>query len=150
MASRVWVEMPAIASATGTARPKYSFEGNALVIYRGETAYVSFEHERAPDELAHHPDVRVLADGEGREFEESLPFPILPPTVRRRGIGLGDMISWLTGRIGIEECAGCRRRKRQLNRVSVWGWWARGPVSRVRSRLSSDRGSRVPQERSNE
>lgn len=150
MASRVWVEMPAVASATDTVRPKYSFEGNALVVYRGERAYLSFERKKAPDELAHYLDVRMLTDGEGREFEEGLPFPMPPPTVRRRGIGLGDAISWLTGRIGIDECAGCRRRKSQLNRVSVWGWWPTGRTSRFRTRLSSGWGAGYRRTKDNE
>jgi hypothetical protein len=147
MASRVWVEMPIVASATATERPKYSFEGNALAFYHGNRAYVSFEDERAPDELAHYSDVRVLTDSEGRELEKGLPFPMVPTVVPRRGIGLGDAISWLTGRIGIDECAGCRRRKSQLNRVSIWGWWTRGRALRFRSRLSSGRRSRMSPER---
>lgn len=123
IASRAWVKMPALESMTAAAHPKYVFKGNALVIYRGESAYVAFDDETDRDELAHHSDVHVLTDSEGREFEESLPFPVSPPTPRRnRVIGLGDVISWLTRRIGIAECSGCGARRGRLNKIVLWGW----------------------------
>jgi hypothetical protein len=138
--------MPTVAMGTGSARPKYSFDGKSLLVYRGEKAYASFEDERAPNELAHYFDVRVLTDAEGREFERSLPLPFYtaPPTVRRRSIRLGDAIAWVTARMGIEECEGCRRRKGRLNKISVSWWWARGRWSRFRKRTASGKGSDAP------
>jgi hypothetical protein len=124
--ARSWVVMPALDSGTAATRPKYPLEGNALVLYRGAEAYVALEDRAAQDELAHRADVRLLTDGEALAFEHSLPFLIAPVDRSRDGrVGLGDVVSWFTRRLGIHECTGCRRRKRRLNRVVVWRWWAR-------------------------
>jgi hypothetical protein len=109
----------------GEPRLKYDLEANAFVIYRGDTAFVAFEDDAAPEKLVHYSDVRALSDEEGRTFEEGLPFALSPPERRSRRIGLGDLISWLAGAAGIRECAGCRERGRRLNNVPVWGWWVR-------------------------
>jgi hypothetical protein len=119
--------MPALESGTAATHPKYPFEGSALILYRGVTAYVALEDRAAQDEVARHPDVRVLTDSESREFEESLPFPVAPVDPSPdRPVGLGDVLSWFTRRLRIRECAGCGRRRRRLNEIVVWRWWVRG------------------------
>lgn len=124
--ARSWVAMPTLESGTASTHLKYPLEGNALVLYRGETAYVALEDRTAQDEVARHPDVHVLTDSESREFEESLPFPVAPvDPFPDRAVRLGDVVSWLTARLRIRECAGCRRRKRRLNEIIVWRWWVR-------------------------
>ena len=118
--------MPALDGGTAATRPKYPLEGNAFVVYRGAEAYVALEDRAVQDEIVRHVDVRLLSDGEGLAFEQSLPFPIAPvDRSADRRIGLGDVVSWFTRRLGIRECTGCRRRKRRMNRVVVWRWWAR-------------------------
>jgi hypothetical protein len=123
--ARSWIVMPALDSGTAATRLKYPLEGNALVLYRGAEAYVALEDRSVRDELMRHVDVRLLTDREGLAFEQSLPFPIAPVDRSDRRVGLGDVVSWFTRRFGISECTGCRRRKRRLNRVVVWRWWAR-------------------------
>ena len=123
--ARSWVVVPALDGGTAATRPKYPLEGNALVLYRGAEAYVALEDRAVRDELVRHDDVRLLTDSEALAFEQSLPFPIAPVDRWDRRIGLGDVVSWLTRQLGISECTGCRRRKRRLNRVVVWRWWAR-------------------------
>jgi hypothetical protein len=118
------VEIPTLGNTTADPRLKYDLEANAFVIYRGEKAFATFEDEAVPEQLLHHSDVRVLSDDEGRRFEETLPAPMGPPERRPRRTGLGDLISWLTIRVGIRECAGCGRRRKRLNKIAVWGWWA--------------------------
>jgi hypothetical protein len=123
---RSWIAMPALEGGTAAVHLKYPLEGNALVLYRGETAYVALEDRTAQDKVVRHPDVHLLTDRESREFEESLPFPAVPLDPAPDGaVRLGDVVSWLTTRLRIRECADCRRRKRRLNKIGVWGWWAR-------------------------
>jgi hypothetical protein len=120
------MEVPTLGDAVGTPRPKYSFEVNALVIHRGDKAYVVLEDEAARAGFAHYSDVRLLTDEEGRKFEESLPYPMPPQSEKRQNrVGLGDVISRLAKLVGLEECGDCRKRRQRLNRIPVWGWWAR-------------------------
>lgn len=123
--SRSWLEMPTHGSATADPRPKYELEADALVIYRGDAVFVALQDEAVQENLVRHVDVRALSDEEGREFEASLPVPLAPPERPTGRIGLGDLVSWFARRVGIRECAGCRKRRRGLNRIPVWGWWAR-------------------------
>ena len=124
--SRRWVKMPTVSSTTATALPKYSIDANAFVVYRDTSAYVSFEKEAAQDQLTHHEDVRVLSEGEAREFERTLPFHLPDLDAHsNRVTGLGDLVSALARVLGIRECSGCRRRKTTMNRIPIWGWWSR-------------------------
>jgi hypothetical protein len=123
--SRSWVEVPTLGSTTSDPRLKYDLEASALVIYRGDKAFVAFEDEAVPEQLLGHSDVRALSDDDARRFEESLPVPIAPPQRRTRRAGLGDLISWAARGMGLRECAGCGRRRERLNKIPVWGWWAR-------------------------
>ncbi len=36
---------------------------------------------------------------------------------RKKGYGLGDIVSQITKQFGIKECDGCERRKEMLNRL---------------------------------
>jgi len=120
----LWVEMPAIDSQTASTHPKYPFAADALVIYRADSAFVALNDEHIRDELASYPDVRVLSEKERREFEGSLPFqgPLVVGTRSDvgRAVGLGDLVSSITTRLGIRECSGCRNRKSRLNSIIVW------------------------------
>jgi hypothetical protein len=123
--SRTWVEMPAVSDDPKAAvRPKYPLDVNALVIYRGSKAYLAFEDQRARHAVVEHADVRLLTSDEGLRFEQSVS---LPPLEKRQEPGrvsrLGDVVHRLTKRAGFTECAGCGRRRTQLNKVIVWGWW---------------------------
>jgi len=120
---RMWVKMPALASESAATRTKYSIDANALILYRGENAYVGFADAASSERVAQYSDVRVLDEYETRQFEGSLPFlaPARddePPEVLR----LGDAISSLTKRFRIEECGGCQRRRSRLNRIVLWRW----------------------------
>jgi hypothetical protein len=135
MATRQWIEMPVAAGdADGHgARPKYPVEASALLVYRGSKVYVSFSG-RGDHGTTRRPDVRRLTPAEARAFEESFSFPLPSPPppapgARQAGapLGLGDLVSRLTHRVGIAECGGCRRRRSLLNRLVVWGWWRRPP-----------------------
>lgn len=120
---RLWVRMPALASESAATRTKYSIDANALIVYRGDSAYVGFADAESSEPVAQHSDVRVLDDYEARQFEEGLPF--LAP-VHDEGahevLRLGDAISSLTKRFRIKECGGCQRRRSRLNRIVLWRW----------------------------
>jgi hypothetical protein len=124
--ARSWLEIPIVGAATAEPRLKYDLEASALVIYRGDKAFATFEDEAVRETLLRHADVRPLSDEEGREFEKTLPAALPPPERRTRRMGLGDLVSWLAARVGIQECAGCGKRRRKLNKIPIWGWWARG------------------------
>lgn len=123
--SRTWVEMPVVEKpeATGV-RPKYPLDVGALIIYRGPKAYLAFEDEAARASVMEHADVRLLPPAEGFEFEQNAGIgPFETRQERRRVTRLGDLVHRLAKRAGIAECADCRRRRRRLNKVIVWGWW---------------------------
>jgi hypothetical protein len=59
---RSWIEMPV---SEGTVfgepmRPIHTFEGNALIVYRGEKAYVSVDEPGLVDRIVQLPRVRRL------------------------------------------------------------------------------------------
>ncbi|MFF9480632.1 hypothetical protein [Streptomyces sp. NPDC014733] len=98
-------------------------------------------------QLLAHPDVRELSPSERERIQ---PVPGLPLTweglegqipeagarrSRRHPVGLGDAIAALTRRARIQECGSCARRRRGLNRITVWGWWRTHP-DRARQRRS--------------
>lgn len=128
---RVWIEMQAIGTgaADDPVRPKYPVRGNAFLMHKEGKVYVTFRDEVSQEAVLKEADCRRLTPAEGHTFEESLPVPIPPqlfsqhPQNRSRPAGLGDVVSWLTRRAGITECAACQQRKRWLNRIVVWGWW---------------------------
>jgi len=131
MTDRAWIEMPVVPNETGDgwARPKYPIESSATLIHRDGKVYVAFEDETARQEAAQQPDCRLLTSTEGRELEDSFPFPIASPGQQHvdenQPVGLGDAVAWLASRVGIEECGPCQKRKRWLNRLIIWGWWRR-------------------------
>ncbi len=130
-----WIEMPVIGNATpdDPVRPKHPVATNAFLVYRGSKVYVAFESQSAKAEALQQPDVRPLTDYEGLEFEASLPYPIPSSPFwhgdeganKNQPLRLGDVISWLTHKIGIQECAGCQKRRHWLNKLVIWGWWRR-------------------------
>ena len=124
---RVWIQVPTLDGQSAATRTKYPIDANALIIYRGDSAYVRFANAASGETIARHGDVRVLDDREVRRFEQSLPF--LPPPQddeahgqARRALRLGDAVSSLTRRLGIRECSGCQRRRSLLNRIVLWRW----------------------------
>lgn len=130
MTDTMWLEMPTIRTGVpdDRARPKYPVETNAFLVYRGDKVYVRLPDDIALPSALNGADCRRLSSTEARRLEDSLPFPVSAPSVHHdhRGhepVGLGDVVSWLTHKVGIEECSACGRRKRLLNRIPVWGWW---------------------------
>ena len=104
------------------------FSPNIIQTPNGKV-YIYFEDKNAQEEALKQPDCRRLTSAEGRELEETFPFPIASPGQQHvdenQPVGLGDAVAWLASRLGIEECEPCRKRKRWLNKVVVWGWWRR-------------------------
>jgi hypothetical protein len=125
--SRTWLELPAnYDTPTSAGRPKYPINGSALVLYKGPKAYAFFRDQDAQqDELMQYHDVRLLSRADVRKLEENFPFPIPASADGNAEMRLGDLVHQLTTRVHIGECAGCRKRRRILNRVVIWGWWNR-------------------------
>jgi hypothetical protein len=124
--ARTWLEVPAVSGTTAAARLKYPARGDALVIYRGAKAYLSSEDRSLREELLRHADVRTLSASESDEFEGGLPFAAFGGFRHEdSAVRLGDAVHAITARLGIASCAGCRRRRRALNNVVIWGWWRR-------------------------
>ncbi|MFI1161864.1 hypothetical protein [Streptomyces sioyaensis] len=115
--------------------------GNSVVVYGSESAYVGTADEDIFAELLGHPDVRLLSADDLQQID---PLPGLPVTweslegqipgrngqhrLRRQVVGLGDLISAITRRARIPECGSCGRRRKGLNRITVWGWWRNRPA----------------------
>ena len=126
---RTWLEMPAVADGPGAiaVRPKYPVDASALLFYRDANVYVAYRDDRPRADVTAYSDVRLLTGPESHRFEASLPYP-LPAPARSGGVRLGDLVHRVTRRLGIAECDSCRKRKRVLDRIVVWGWWRRAPV----------------------
>lgn len=136
-----WLEMPVAYSpeAKKSVAPKYAIDGNAVVLYKKDRAYVGFAMGDAIAELLAYADVRAITSAELEALQES--FGISPSTVehlfnrtdglhQRIGraasrIGLGDAVAAVTHRLGIRECNGCARRRSALNRLTIQPWWPR-------------------------
>ncbi|GAA3162789.1 MULTISPECIES: hypothetical protein [Streptomyces] len=135
-----WLEVP-IQPPTGEnlARVTKYEVGNAVLVHGTHTAYVGIADQRMTAQLLAHPDVRELSPVEREKIQ---PLPGLPVTweslesqipdmaaqaIRRRPVGLGDAIAALTRRARIQECGSCARRRRGLNRITIWGWWRSRP-----------------------
>jgi hypothetical protein len=113
-------------------RPRHAIEGDALLVYRGEKVYAALAEPGMVDRIAKLPDVRRLAPDEAVEFEATLPgtgaFPMQGHTRAAQGVvaeasghrGLGDVISWFTSKLHIQECSACKQRRRRLNRLTSW------------------------------
>ena len=140
MSTRQWIEMPAISDEVANIdEPKYPVEKSALIIYRVSKAYVAFRREANPerDELTKNPDVRLLTSGEGSEFEQRLPFPVLEAMLEtpQDAVGilrLGDLVRRVTTLMGIKKCSGCRKRKQFLNQI-ICGGGGKGSIRRIGS-----------------
>jgi hypothetical protein len=133
MSVRSWIEMPV---SDGTivgepVRPRHAIEGNALLVYRGEKVYAALEEPGVVDRITQLPDVRRLSPDEAINFEATLPGGGAAShgqirsgqavLVERSGrVGLGNVVSWLTSKLGIQECDACSQRKRRFNKVTVW------------------------------
>jgi len=124
-AQRLWVQVPALASESASTRLKYSVDSDALIVYRGDSAYVRFANAATSRPVAQYSDVRVLDEDEARQFETSLPFLAPAPASdkkARRVLRLGDALSSLTKLFRMNECGGCQRRRSRLNRIVLWRW----------------------------
>jgi hypothetical protein len=133
-----WLEIP-VRLPTNSDQPvavKYD-TGSSVVVYRDSSAYVGLADHHVITRLLTYPDVRELS---AEDLELIQPMPGLPVTwtslskqVSNLGyhhshhhtIGLGDLVTKLTRRIGIPECRSCARRRSFLNGLTVWGWWRR-------------------------
>lgn len=133
MSAPVWMEMPVSEDTLQgkPARPRHTIEGNALLIYRGDKVYVAVRETGAADTLLRQSDVRRLPADEAQRIEDSLPgigaaklyslgVPSDDPQSRYRRLGLGDLVSRVTSRLGIPECDACGRRKKKLNALTIW------------------------------
>ncbi len=133
MTDRVWIEIPAIGTGASDdpVRSKYPIQGKAFLMHQQGKVYVTFGDEVAREEAATQADCRRLTPSEASALEGSLPFPLLSEIFsenyhyKNRRVGLGDIVAWITHRVGIAECNACQQRKRWLNRIVVWGWWRR-------------------------
>lgn len=144
MADRVWIEMPVVGNGTpdGRVQPKYPVETNATIVHKHGKVYIDFEDGSAQEEALRQPDCRRLTSTEGRELEETLPFPIASPAPRpskeKGPLTLGYVVAWVTGKLGIEKCPGCQQRRHKLlNRVVVWGWWRKARFQSLPIKLSA-------------
>jgi len=105
-----------------TPRPKYRTD-SAVVVHHGGRAYVPVGPGGADRKLLDHDDVHELSDEELGALDDQVPYSLADLTdqsTRSRWVGLGDLIGAVTTRLGISECAGCRKRRRWLNRIPVW------------------------------
>lgn len=130
---RLWIEMPVSDPVVvgDAVRPRHEIEGNVLLVYRGEKVYVTADEPNIIDRIAGLPDVRVLAPDEAVNFEATLPGAAAL-TGRRNThlgqagraategrVGLGDVVSWLTGTLRMHECRACSQRRKTLNKIAV-------------------------------
>lgn len=96
------------------------------VIHQGDRAYFPISDGFGNRELLKHPDVDVLTDTEVEELEQRLSYPLPPQSENSlqihsggESVGLGDVVAKVTHKLGIAECAGCKKRRRWLNRIPV-------------------------------
>ena len=140
-----WLEFP-IAERTSSSdrlRPKYAINGNSVVMYSQDKAYVGLADPQLAADLVTHPGVRQLTSSDLDQLERRIPLKIsdlersISAYHREDGNGtvrLGDAIAWLTKRARIPECASCGRRRRALNRIVIW---CRGRRNNGRPRVTS-------------
>ncbi|MFE2477062.1 hypothetical protein [Streptomyces sp. NPDC001194] len=137
-----WLQIPTLPPEDGIGSPSPKYEvGSAVVVYGEGSAYVALADEALAAALLAHGDVQLLtAERRGR----IQPVPGLPMTWEQleaqvsalgagrhpshRSVGLGDVVASITRRVRIPECGGCARRRRGLNRITVWGWWRDRPA----------------------
>ena len=131
---RWWIEMPVSDTAVAgePVRPRHEIEGNALLVYRGEKVYVTTDEPNVNDRIAGLPDIRVLSPDEAANLEATLPGAGAFTRSRNTHLGqaarastdgrlgLGDVVSWLTGILRIHECGACSKRRTTLNKIAVW------------------------------
>lgn len=128
-----WASMPLVEGSDPgdigyKARPKYRVDAD-IVIHQGDSAYVPLNSDLRDRELLEYSDVHVLSDDEVEKLEEQLPYPLPSQSTRTSlhagnesgQVGLGDLVAQVTHKLGITECASCKKRRRWLNRISV-GW----------------------------
>lgn len=126
-----WASMPLVHDdemdeQTYSVRPKYRVDTN-FVIHQGDHAYFPLNGDHETKGLLEQPDVQVLTDGEVAALKEELPVPLPTPHIRngpltdsgRRRVGLGDVIAAVLHKMGFTECAGCRKRRRWLNKIPI-------------------------------
>jgi hypothetical protein len=133
MNTPVWIEMPVSEDTPQgkPARPRHMINGNALLVYRNDKVYVAVREAAAMEALLQQSDVRQLTADEAQRIEESLPgigaarldslgASSADSQSKYRRLGLGDLVSRVTSRLGIRECDACGRRKTRLNSLTVW------------------------------
>ena len=148
----IWLELPAEIDAEARARPTYAIVSDEVLVYRQDKVYACFRDKTAVADLVQHSDVRELSASEVEQLV-ALYEPILhahrfvedsmADAVRPGPVGLGEVISRVASRVGLAECAGCRQRRRLLNRIVVWGWWRTERAQRRGNRQGLRRNSQV-------
>jgi hypothetical protein len=74
MSNRMWIQIPAVASESASTRTKYSIDSSALIIYRGDSAYVRYADTALSEPVARYGDVRILDEHEARSSKRACPF----------------------------------------------------------------------------
>jgi hypothetical protein len=124
--SGAWFEMPAVGdeNRSGRSRPKYEIPSRALLVYHGQRVSVRLLEPADEVDFVGHPDVRRLSYRESEKLEVAYPFVAHADNpIARKPLRLGDAVSRIAGTMRINECEPCRRRRRRLNRIIIWGWW---------------------------
>ncbi|MEU1935052.1 hypothetical protein ACH49O_19085 [Streptomyces coeruleorubidus] len=131
----IWLEAPVEpAAGRAPAGPKYNV-GRAVVMLGDESAYVGLLDRTAAAALLAHEDVRELNRDDMARIQSEIPvswealeqqaIQLADPRPHRHALGLGDAIAALTRRAHIRECVSCTHRRKNLNRITIWGWWRR-------------------------
>jgi hypothetical protein len=122
MHDRQWIEMPAAGDPPSgePARPKHRVPGRAILVYRGRRVYVALDEPAQVERMMRLSEVRRLDRGEVLELETAVPGMSSSANRTPDHAGLGDVISWMTTRMGIPECRACAERRTRLNRLVPW------------------------------
>lgn len=131
-----WLTMPVKKQVGRNALPALKYDvPDAVIVRHSDTAYVGIADGEVAERLLANPDVEILKQEE-KDLVELVPgMPVAWESLERQipsrhadhrrksAVGLGDVISVLTRRAHIPECGSCVRRRKGLNRITVWGWW---------------------------
>lgn len=71
-----------------------------------------------------HPEGTVLrVEGKTLVADPQRPEDVrFRQELEREGVKWGDVVKWITTKLGVEQCASCRTRQEILNRARQLGW----------------------------
>lgn len=131
-----WLTVPVEQQAGRNTLPSLKYDvPNAIIVRDSEMAYVGIIDGEAAERLLTYPDVVILSEKEKKLIEIVPGIPVSWESLesqvpalgadhqQKSAVGLGDVISAFTRRARIPECGSCGRRRKGLNRITVWGWW---------------------------